>query len=274
MKFIENVININGRNFFYWEKNPGQKPVIIFLHGFPGSHKGIIDMASNLKGYRLIVPDLPACGQSEALVRHNLKNYAQWLYDLLEELGIKKAIVIGHSFGARVALVFGNRYPAKVINMVLITPVVKVEGFIARLASLYYKVAGVLPGYLQKVVLSNGFGKKWGDKIIFKSASPKLQKEIIANDIIEIKKMNQQIAVDLFEEFYRSRTILVTVKANEKHFLIIAGDLDEIAPVDSVQELADQLSYVTLKIMKNSGHLVPLERPGQTGSIILDWLKQ
>ena len=51
--------------------------------------------------------------------------------------------------------------------MVLIAPVVKFEGLFDRFASIYYEIAGVLPDYLQKIMLSNGFGKKIGDMVIF-----------------------------------------------------------------------------------------------------------
>jgi pimeloyl-ACP methyl ester carboxylesterase len=60
MKFKRNSIIVNGRKTFYWERNPARRSAIIFLHGFPGSHKGLIELAEDFTNYHLIIPDLPA----------------------------------------------------------------------------------------------------------------------------------------------------------------------------------------------------------------------
>src|ERR1035437_11087681 len=100
MKFKKKLVIVNNRKAFYWEKNTEKKQVIVLLHGFPGSHEGLVDMANGLKDYHLIIPDLPACGLSDPLSeKHNLENYSKWLEDFLKSLFIDSAIIIGHSFG-------------------------------------------------------------------------------------------------------------------------------------------------------------------------------
>ena len=87
MKFKKNITAVNGCKTYYWEKNQGQNKTIVLLHGFPGSHQGLIDMANGLGNYRIIIPDLPACGLSEPLKeKHNLENYSQWLNNFLKVL--------------------------------------------------------------------------------------------------------------------------------------------------------------------------------------------
>ncbi len=142
---------------YYWEKNPSAKETIILLHGFPGNHLGLVDLANNLGGeYRLIIPDLPACGKSLPLRQiHTLENYADWLADFSRDLGIKTPIIIGHSFGSRVALVYAAHYPDHIAKLVLITPVVTLNGILPRLASLKGFIAKLLPEYMRKRWLSN-----------------------------------------------------------------------------------------------------------------------
>ncbi len=274
MKFKKNIITIKNRRFFYLDNNVPKK-VIILLHGFPGNHMGLVELANCIGegDYRLIIPDLPACGFSEPLKKkHNLKNYSDWLNEFLESLSISEVIIIGHSFGSRIALVFTNHYPEKVKKLVLITPVLKVDGLYSRIISIYYGITGILPKYLQKTMLSNGFGKKMGDKIIFKSADPKIHKEIINRDIKEIKNLKPQVSIEIFDEFYKFSLIPVG-KEIKNDSLIIAGELDEISPLSPIKELARQLSNVKLEIMKNCGHLVPLEKPKATASIIKKWIE-
>lgn len=275
MKFKKNLIIINGQNFFYWEKNKKEKKVVVLLHGFPGNHIGLIDLGSYLNDdYRVIIPDLPACGKSEALKKtHNLKNYAQWLNSFLEKLSVYHAVIIGHSFGSRVALVFSVNYPLKVQRLVLITPVIEVDGFIANIASLYYKIGKVLPSYLQKSWLSSKFVKKIGDEILFKSSNQILHKKIINRDVRELRKVDQKVIVELFDEFYKFELILLGKKVKTDS-LVIASDKDEIATLKSVRILADQFQKKSLKIVRKAGHLVPLEKPLVIAKIIRFWLEE
>jgi len=272
--FKKKEIVINNKKAYYWEKNHSQKDSIILLHGFPGNHIGLVDMANSLGDYRIIIPDLPACGQSEQLDgKHNLENYSQWLNSFLEALSINQTNIIGHSFGSRVGLVFCSHHKEKVERLVLITPVVKVEGLIAQFVSVEYKIAEMLPEYLQKAWLQNKIHYKVGDMILYKSASPKRRQQLIANRNEEVKNLKPQINIELFSEFYKFSLIPLGKKVKTKS-LIIAGREDEVAPLASIQELADQLPDVKFIIMENSGHIVVGEKPSTTASLIREWFNE
>ena len=187
-RFVKHEIIINGRKVFYWQKNDSKRKTFVLLHGFPGSHRGLIGVANGLDEYCLIIPDLPGCGQSEPLKKsYHLKHYAGWLNDFLDNLSVDKVTVIGHSFGARLALVFSEHYSKRVEKMVLITPVVNVEGLIARVASMEYKIAEILPKRLQKMWLSNRLYQGIAHLIIYKSASEKRRNELIKMDSLVYK---------------------------------------------------------------------------------------
>ncbi len=273
MRFKKQVTTVNSVKTFYWEKNQTKKEVIIFLHGFPGNHSGLVDMANGFKNkYRLIIPDLPACGISEPLKEeHVLKNLAQWLNNFLNNLSIDKAIIVGHSFGSRLALVFCVDYPEKVQKLVLLTPVAKVDGFIDRIASLEYKTAKILPEKLRKVWLSNRVYQGAVHMVVFKTASAKRRKMLIERDIKEFSHFTPRVNIEIFDEFYNFSLIPTGQKVKIKS-LIVAGDKDEVATMFSVRELVVAMN-AELKVMKNSGHLVPLERPLATAKIIQKWLE-
>ncbi len=274
MKFKNNFIKINGRNTFYLGRGQHQKEVIVMLHGFPGNHMGLEDMENGFKNnYRLIIPDMPACGQTQPLLKaHTLENYAKWLHSFLESLNIGQVIVVGHSFGSRVSLVFAAHYQDKVKKLVLITPVVKLNGFIPRVASLKGKIAKMLPRYMQKYWLSNRLYQYAVKMIIFKSASPKRRDQITITDIKESKNLDVRATIEIFDEFYKFDLTPVAKKVNTV-CLIVGGDKDEVATITSLRELLGNMSNAKLEIMKNSGHLLPLERPKATARIIESWLK-
>src|SRR6185436_4860408 len=53
-----NTIAVNGVRSYYWERNPAGREVVVILHGFPGNHMGLVDLAEELdQKYRIIVPD-------------------------------------------------------------------------------------------------------------------------------------------------------------------------------------------------------------------------
>jgi len=272
MKSGENIITINGKRILYWQKNPEKKGVIILLHGFPGSHIGLIDMAATIKDYRIIIPDLPACGQSELLEeKHTLENYAKWLNDFMKNLSIEDTIIIGHSFGSRVALFFSIYYPERIKKMVLITPVLKVDGLITYFIALHCNIAKLLPKYLRKTWLSNGFYHKVSHAIIFKSSDFRKRRQIMHRNFQESKNVDHRAAMEIFDEFYKSNLINMSDKSKVKS-LIIAGGNDEIVSLNSIKELSNKLINCEVKIMENSGHLVPLEKPLATVKIIQSWL--
>ena len=55
--------------------------------------------------------------------------------------------------------------------------------------------------------------------------------------------------------------------------LIVAGDSDQIAPLDSVRQLAQQLTNCDFVVMKNYGHVGILEEPLTTATVVRNWLK-
>ncbi|MFA6252469.1 MAG: alpha/beta hydrolase [Candidatus Paceibacterota bacterium] len=274
MRFQKKKTEINGKEVVYWEKNPSKKEVIVFLHGFPGSHSGLIDMANAFLDYRLILPDFPACGESQPFNgKHGLETYAKWLDEFLGKLKLKEIILTGHSFGARVGLYFSSCYKNKVKKLVLITPVTRVEGMIARIASLNYKVAEYLPKGLQKKWLANPVYRTAGHMIVFKTSSKKRRQFLIANDVKEFNRLDPKATIELFEEFYSSNLVSLGEKVKIET-LVIAGERDEIAPLNSVVDLVGHIKKSELIVMKGEGHIVVAESPLSTASAIKKWLEK
>jgi pimeloyl-ACP methyl ester carboxylesterase len=271
MKFKRNNIIVNGATVSYWESNHRRKSVMVFLHGFPGSHKGMMAMAGQFSKHRLLVPDLPACGASEPLRKgHSLKRYAAWLDDFLNVLSIDRATIVGHSFGARVALRFSVDHPKKVERLVLIAPVMTVDSFIGRLATTYYKFSDLLPDHLQDAWSNNTLYRNIGNAIIYKSSSPKRQQYFLAIDAKDAKDINGHDEVQIFNDFYKHPSIRVDRKFRVRTLLIV-GEKDEIATPDSVEILFKRLANAKMKVMKKSGHHITLERPGALGTVMREW---
>jgi len=83
--------------------NSDKETNIIFLHGW-GSNKEIMKtFVNSFKEFRHIYIDMPGFGKSSNEYILTTKEYAKIIDKFLKEINIKKDIIIGHSFGGKVA---------------------------------------------------------------------------------------------------------------------------------------------------------------------------
>ena len=84
--------------------NPSAKDVLLVLHGW-GSNKEIMKQAfgKELESYKHIYLDMPGFGASSNEMILTTKDYAEIIKKFLETLGVEPQIVMGHSFGGKVA---------------------------------------------------------------------------------------------------------------------------------------------------------------------------
>ena len=115
-------LEINGVRLHYVERGSGAP--LVLLHGngsmiqdFESS--GLIDLAA--RNYRVIVFDRPGFGHSDRPrnVVWTPAAQAELINSALERLGVAHAIVLGHSWGASVAVALALNYPRLVQGLVL-----------------------------------------------------------------------------------------------------------------------------------------------------------
>ena len=93
------------------------------IHGFfcagPMYHRESEHLAETL-GWRMVNPSLPGFGGSEPLKwgELSLASMARRLEVLMDHLGIKKAILLGHSMGAAAAIEFATAHPERVLGII------------------------------------------------------------------------------------------------------------------------------------------------------------
>jgi pimeloyl-ACP methyl ester carboxylesterase len=115
-------LEANGVRLHYVERGSGEP--LVLLHGngsmiqdFESS--GLIDLAA--KDYRVIVFDRPGFGHSDRPrnVVWTPDAQAELIKHALERLNVSNAVVLGHSWGASVAVALALKYPALVRGLVL-----------------------------------------------------------------------------------------------------------------------------------------------------------
>ena len=167
------------------------------------------------------------------------------LEKFLEELNIKNPIIIGHSFGGRVAINFSSRN--KVEKLVLFgSPCVRTNNKV----SITVKVLKSL----KKVPLLNkleGIAKKHMGSRDYRNASDVMRKTLV-------KVVNR----DLSNEASK-------IKAPT---LLIWGDKDTEAPLEDARLLEKLVSDCGLVVFPNCSHYAYLENLGQVINILNNFL--
>lgn len=96
---------------------------LVFTHGNLGSgHKFFLQTRILSRKYKCIVHDLRGCGLSgkpQAEV-YDTKTLASDLHSILTQLGVGKAVHLGHSFGGPISLQYYFDYPDEIAGLVFI----------------------------------------------------------------------------------------------------------------------------------------------------------
>jgi pimeloyl-ACP methyl ester carboxylesterase len=101
-------------------------PAVVLLHG-AGCNLEDLRMALGEQlaaRHRVILVDRPGLGWSERSGRQGSSpaSQAEILRDLLDRLAVERAIVVGHSWGATLAITFALDHPQRVAGLVLLAP--------------------------------------------------------------------------------------------------------------------------------------------------------
>ena len=114
-------IDIHGDRIAVRDEGKGE--ALLLIHGMAGSSqtwRAILPLLA--KKYRVIAPDLLGHGQSsKPRTDYSLGAFAVGLRDLLDELKVESATVVGHSLGGGIAMQFVYQHPDYCRRLVLIS---------------------------------------------------------------------------------------------------------------------------------------------------------
>ena len=118
-------IDVDGVRLHYSDRGTGSPVVLIHGNAVTGADwnaSGVADMLLRAD-HRVIIFDRPGCGYSERPRGHlwTATQQADLLHKAIEMLGVKRPVVVGHSWGTIVALGLAQRHKADVAGLVLIS---------------------------------------------------------------------------------------------------------------------------------------------------------
>jgi pimeloyl-ACP methyl ester carboxylesterase len=98
---------------------------VVMLHGLGATKASFLPtIAALAPSFRVIALDLPGFGDASKPLgaAYDAPFFARAVVDALDGLGIRRAHLVGHSLGGRVALEVGMRAPERLLSLTLMTP--------------------------------------------------------------------------------------------------------------------------------------------------------
>jgi haloalkane dehalogenase len=117
----EHTIEVAGAPVFYRSAPSAADTPALYLHGVPTSSDDWVALLERTGG---IAPDLIGFGRSGKAgnLDYTLAGLAEFLERLLSVLGLPRARVVAHDWGAAAALVLAQRHPERFERLVLCDP--------------------------------------------------------------------------------------------------------------------------------------------------------
>ena len=240
------IKHINNTDINYIDYGEGEN-TLVFLHGWGQNISMMQPLGDKLKKKgRIIIVDLPGFGDSpEPKEIWTMYDYAAAIKSLLDELKVESPIMIGHSFGGKISLIYASKY--KTSKLVVFGSPFKKE--VEKLST----KTKILKKLKKVPVLKNleGFAKKHIGSRDYKNASEFMRKILV-----------EHVNLDITED----------VKKIKCPTLIIWGTMDNEVPVEEAYELEKLISDSAVIPYEGCSHYAYLENLGQTVNIIKNFL--
>ncbi|OJH40235.1 alpha/beta fold hydrolase [Cystobacter ferrugineus] len=307
------IVQTNGIHLHIAEA--GQGPLVLLLHGWPESWYSWRHQIPALvaAGYHVVAPDVRGYGQSDKPWEIEAYSMKQLLADctgLLDALGEKTAVIVGHDWGAAMAWTSAALHPERYRAVVSMSvphlgrspqpptqlfrqtfqdtwlyllyfqqPGVAEAEFEADVAKALRTIYTGTPGYdpMSPVVRA----KKPGDGYLVGLETPAtlpawLTEEDLAYFVKEFSRGGFRSSLNRYRNMDRDWEELPELATRKIHqpALFVIGEQDPgraFAPVEPMKALVPHLHEPV--IVPGAGHWVQQERPAEVNAALLSFLK-
>lgn len=269
---VEHVDQVAGSRLHYWvyhdDRGDSGRPTVVGVHGFRGTHHGLELIVAGLPDHRIVVPDLPGFGSSTTMDgrRHDVDGYADALIEFLRKHELGPIVLCGHSFGSVIAARVAASEPDLVTRLVLINPISTPalggpRAVLSRLAAGYYWLGKALPEPIAQALLTSKLIVRLIGETMLQSRDPAVRRFVHESHKRHFSSFRGRAVLQ--EAFRASVNATVADYASDITMptLLIAGEVDDVAPLAGQHAVLEQLADGQLLAIPNVGHLVHYETP-------------
>lgn len=267
------------RKITYIETNRGHKETLIFLHGFADSKDNFYDASHYLaQHFNLICPDLPGFGESSKLRgdRYNLENYAEWIADFAETLGLESFHLAGNSLGGAVAAQLAIDHGHLVKSLTLIDPA---GVFYEQRYSLHHEL---FSGRVIFDIQNRQHFEYFLHRVYYRNILlPAPVKDHFFKEFKRRSRWHRKILGDLFEGLKSiddPRLYKTALNDRLKHIkadtLILWGDEDTLFPYQTAYLMKEHIPQAKLHFFTDVGHCPQVESPRMFSRVLRKFITE
>lgn len=238
---------------------------ILFVHGFPFDHTMWRNQLAVLSGWQRIAPDLRGTGDSRVPADgYSVARYADDLVQVLDAVGVDRAVVCGLSLGGYILFELLRRHAGRVRAAVFCNTKAEADspdaqrGRDAMIALAEQGGAGAVAEKLLPQLLAPASYAGQPDVVAF--VRDMMTRSPVAGIVGALRALRDRPD---------STPMLGTIAVPT---LVVAGEADKIAPPEVMRAMAHAIPGAVFSVISRAGHLAPLEQPLQTNRVLADFL--
>jgi pimeloyl-ACP methyl ester carboxylesterase len=272
-------LDLDGLRLSYLEQGSATQgtPSLVLLHGLMGCADTFAPLLAELDPrLHVIALDFPGAGQSERRegIDASLVSTANLAARFIQQLGLHRPIVIGHSHGGAVAMSLAARHRDLLRSMVLLAPAhpwfdegdVLVRFYLTLPGRLLAYSMPWMPAWLQMFGLRRMAGpKSWDSPERLKPYRDNIRTPGTMAHLLRLLGTWQKDMAKLARNL-RSKPVKAPA-------LLIWGDSDRAVPVTSAEKLREHLGHSELLVLPGIGHRPAEETPALVAGFVQQWIE-
>jgi pimeloyl-ACP methyl ester carboxylesterase len=251
VKFADSFVELNGCRTHL--RRGGKGKPLLYLHGASGAPAVLPFMEKLAERFDVLVPEHPGYGQSdEPEWLENIHDAAYFYLDFLKQLNLKDVLLIGTSMGGWIAMEMAVRDCSRLSQLVLVGP--------AGIAAPGVEVADTFLMSPEEAVRALYHDPAMVATLLAVPPTP---------EAIDLMLKNRHTTARLaWEPRFHDPHLPKWLHRIDVAVKIVWGEQDGIIPVKFVDEYKRLLPKAQIHIVKNCGHLPPVEKPDEFVAIV------
>lgn len=260
-----------------FEKSGNRGPSVIFLHGFGDSLATWNDVRNTMSDeYQLYCIDLKGCGYSSKPkdCKYSVSDQAKIITEFIASYGLKRVILIGHSFGGAVALFtymnFHNNPNNPIEKIVLIDS----AGYNQKLPFFITILRTPIINSLVLNLLPSEFQAEYTLRKLIYDKSKLTKNKILRYSFFYNMPGSHNALVQTAKQILpdNHEGIIGQIKLINVPTLIVWGRNDPIIPLKNAFRFQADISNAQVRVIDNCGHIPQEEKPEETAKAIFEFL--
>ncbi len=249
-------------------RHMGQGNTVVILHGLLGLSDNWVTFGRQLAfDFEVFIPDLRNHGQSPHDPIFNFPVLVEDLHELIENLGLKKMNLVGHSLGGKIAMLFALEYPDLLDKIVVVD--IALRKYSQNLEH------QMLIDAMLKVDFSSAHSRSDVDKQLEQNIqSLKLRQFLMKNIYWKDKKtLDWRVNLPILKETLPLMLEgILPGKKFLKPVLLLRGGLSDYVTDADLPEMVKQFPHTSVRTLANASHWVHADAPGEFYSLVHGFL--